>query len=76
MTVFIVTLGGAKKEIVAPFGATVEEFKNIIQTQEGTLADQQRLIFNGKQLEDSRELLSYGISSGSTIHLVLRLRGC
>ena len=37
--------------------------------------DQQRLNFNGTQLEDGRILAGYGIKNESILYLVLRLRG-
>jgi hypothetical protein len=49
--------------------------KNRIFEKEGIPVDQQRLVFNGKQLEDGQTIGSYGIAAESNLHLVLRLKG-
>ncbi|XP_060699529.1 polyubiquitin-like [Hemiscyllium ocellatum] len=54
---------------------SVEEFKAQVQRQERVPANQQRLMYDGKQLEDGRLLSDYNIQPESTIFLLLRLRG-
>ncbi|XP_063078607.1 polyubiquitin-B-like [Engraulis encrasicolus] len=56
-------------------GETVTAFKNKVYQKERVPVDQQRLIHEGKQLDDGRKLEDYNIVSGSTIYLTLRLRG-
>lgn len=54
---------------------TIYNLKKKIQSIEGTHPDLNRLIFEGKQLEDGRRLCDYNINSGSLLHMVMKLRG-
>lgn len=49
--------------------------KEVIEEKEGIPPEQQRLIFKGKTMADTNSLKYYQIENGSTIHLVLALRG-
>ncbi|EGW31553.1 uncharacterized protein SPAPADRAFT_56379 [Spathaspora passalidarum NRRL Y-27907] len=49
--------------------------KEMMEEKEGISPAQQRLIFNGSQLDDDKTIQESGISAGASLHLVLTLRG-
>ena len=75
MQVFIKTLTGRRIPCEFEGHDTVESVKLSLQEKEGIVVQQIRLIFNGKQLDDTKTLDSYGITAGLTIHMILALRG-
>nr|CEL64732.1 TPA: Ubiquitin, related [Neospora caninum Liverpool] len=54
---------------------SILDIKRRVEQREGIPVDQQRLVFNGKQLENGKTVQDYNLSENSVLHLVLRLRG-
>ena len=73
--IFVKTLTGKTFQIdVFPI-YSIGIIKRLIYDKEDIKKDSQRLIFEGRQLEDNRTLEDYNIQRDSTLHLILRLRG-
>lgn len=68
------TLTGKNAIILCQPSDKISDFKKKILDEIGLPIDQQRLIFEGKQLADSRTLSDYKIKKGSILFLIARLR--
>ena len=75
MQVFVRTLTGKTITLQVCSGQSVEALNLQVAEKVGVPAEQQRLVFAGKQLESGRTLGDYGVQRESTLHLLLRLRG-
>lgn len=54
---------------------TVTAIKKLIEGRTGLPPGEQRLIFEGKQLEDEKKLSTYHINNNATLFLIMRLIG-
>ena len=75
MQIFIKTLTGRKTPFYFEPDNVVRHVKESLQEKEGIQVQQIRLIYSGKQMSDECKLSDYNVKPGSTIHMVLQLRG-
>ncbi len=61
MQIFVRTLAGKTITVPIQGSETVEQLKKHLQDKEGVPAEQQRLVFAGKCLEDQRSIADYNI---------------
>ena len=73
--IYIKTLTGTTFAIPFEPDMTVVQLKEKVNESQGIPVDQQRLIFNAAQMQDTATLKSLNVIDGSIIHLVLRVRG-
>ena len=69
------SLTGKETRVTVHHKMRVSELKELIEKQDQIPFDQQRLVYNGKQLEDERTLDYYNIVQDTVVHIILRIRG-
>ncbi|KAM7207664.1 ubiquitin [Naviculisporaceae sp. PSN 640] len=75
MLIKVRTLTGKEIELDIEPDYKVAQIKEKVEEKEGIPPVQQRLIFGGKQMADDKTAEHYALAGGSTLHLVLALRG-
>lgn len=75
MRLFVKGLTGGTLVVLAQPSWDVMDLKQHIEHAKGMPPDEQRLIFAGRQLEDSITLANCHVQQDSTLHLVSRSRG-
>jgi hypothetical protein len=73
--IFVQTTSAKHIKVWVELAETVDQLRQKLQDREGIPADQQRLIFQGKQLDNGNTLQSYSIMKDSTVAMALRLPG-
>lgn len=73
ISIFVKLLTGSRVEVTVNPRDTVLDLKQKLQPITNQTTDQQKLLFLGKTLDDTKTLLSYGIKNGSMINMFIRI---
>jgi hypothetical protein len=72
-SIFVKTLSGKTYTVPFELNMSVDKLKKYIQLEYGIPPVDQRIIYGGKQFDDSKLLNDYGIKEDTFVQLVLRL---
>lgn len=75
MILKVLTLAGEEREVEVDPTDKILQVKEKLEERDGIPVAQQRLIFQGKQLNDDKTVASYKLQSGTMVHMVVALRG-
>lgn len=73
--IFVKSINGKSRTLTVSPTDSIASIKQQIKEKEGIATDEQRLIFGGKNLDDTKTLQDYNVGAEGTLHLVLRVRG-
>jgi len=68
------TLNGACLSFKVRLSSSTAHLKQLVASKEGIAPELQRIVFAGKELEDSSSLSSNGVKDGSQLHVVLKVQ--
>ena len=74
-TFFVKNLQGKSVQVQLDAGLTVRQVKDQLAAEQNVSPDQIRLVFGGKELQDSNKVSDYNVGPGSNVNMVLRLQG-
>ena len=75
MQLLVKTVSGRTLALEVQPTESVESVKKMLQERENVDVDHQRLVFAGKELNDSDAIGSYGISSETTVEMLFKMAG-
>ena len=75
MEINIKTMSGTRMIFTVDYNMTINNIKNMIEREACIIKEQQRLVYMGKILDNSKTVKDYNIEPNEHLMLILLLRG-